>query len=85
MRILAAIIVASSCSLALYAQDILGKIACHAEGIPKPQNQPYTKKLWAGFEISLGPARNSEGGGDECTAAIYKVLAALSSARPALK
>ena len=31
----------------------------------------YTKKLWAGYEISLGPTRNSEGGGDECTAAVY--------------
>jgi hypothetical protein len=70
MRILFAIIAASA-YLPLHAQDMLGKIACHADGIPKPQNQPYTKKLWAGYEMSLGPARNSEGGGDECTAAIY--------------
>jgi hypothetical protein len=66
-----AIIVASSLAPALRAQDMLGKISCHATGLPKPQNRPYTKKLWDGYEISLGPSRNSDGGGDECTAAIY--------------
>lgn len=51
---------------------MLGKISCHAFGFPKkPDNRHYTKRLWDGYEISLGPARNSEGGGDECTAAIY--------------
>lgn len=53
------------------AQDMLGKISCHAYGVPKPENHDFKKKLWDGYEISLGPARNSEGGGDECTAAIY--------------
>ena len=66
-----AIILASSFAPALQAQDLKGKLSCHAYGIPEPQNQPYTKKLWDGYEISLGPARNSQGGGDECTAAIY--------------
>lgn len=33
--------------------------------------QSYKRKLWDGYEISLGPAANSQGQGDECTAAIY--------------
>ena len=53
------------------AQDLLGKVSCHAAGNPKPQNLPYTRTLWNGYEMSLGPASNSQGGGDECTAAIY--------------
>jgi hypothetical protein len=51
--------------------DLAGEISCQAYGIPERQNQPCTKKLWDGYEISLGPTRNSQGGGDECTAAIY--------------
>jgi len=51
------------------AQDDEEKIACYA--LPKT-TQSYKKKLWDGYEISLGPARNaSGGGGDDCTAAIY--------------
>lgn len=72
MRVIVfAIILASSLAPALHGQDLPGKLSCHAYSIPKPQNQPYTKKLWDGYEISLGPARNSQGRGDECTAAIY--------------
>jgi len=61
------------CSIgpSLKAQDLAGKISCHAQGIPVPQNLQHRRKLWNGYEISLGPARNSQGGGDECTAAIY--------------
>jgi hypothetical protein len=71
-RIVLAIIIASYFSpAALCAQDMLGKVSCHAAGLPKPENQPYTKQLWDGYEISLAPAHNSQGGGDECTAAIY--------------
>jgi hypothetical protein len=70
-RIVLAIIIASYFSPALCAQDMLGKVSCHAASLPKPEDQPYTKKLWDGYEISLGPAHNSQGGGDECTAAIY--------------
>ena len=53
------------------AQDLLGKVSCHASRSLTPQNPPYTRALWNGYEVSLGPARNSQGGGDECTAAIY--------------
>jgi hypothetical protein len=66
-----AIILASSFAPALQPQDLRGKVSCHAHGVPKPQNPSFAKKLWDGYEISLGPARNSQGGGDECTAAIY--------------
>jgi len=72
MRIIAFAVLVSSClAPATWAQDLLGKISCHAYGIPKPQNADFKKKLWDGYEISLGPARNSQGGGDECTAAIF--------------
>lgn len=72
MRLIFLVIVAlSSLAPVVRAQDLLGKISCHAAGSQAPQNQSYTKKLWDGYEISLGPARNSQGGGDECTAAIY--------------
>jgi hypothetical protein len=70
-RILVAVMVASSVSWQIHAQDMSGKISCHAHGGSLSQNLPYTKKLWEGYEVSLGPARNSQGGGDECTAAIY--------------
>ena len=71
LRILLAIIVVSYLAPTLRAQDMLGKVSCHASVMSKTQNVPYAKKLWDGYEISLGPARNSEGGGDECTGAIY--------------
>jgi hypothetical protein len=45
------------------------QIACRA--YPKTA-QSFKRKLWDGYEISLGPAANaSGGGGDDCTAAIY--------------
>jgi hypothetical protein len=51
------------------AQDDDDKIACYS--YPKT-TEAYKKKLWDGYEISLGPARNAScGGGDDCTAAIY--------------
>ena len=57
---------------ALHAQDDLaGKISCHRPMSEETQNQPYTKKLWDGYEISLGPARNGTIDGSGCTAAIY--------------
>jgi hypothetical protein len=72
-RLLFTIVLSLSFGPALYAQDMLGKISCHANGLAKLQNAPHTKKLWEGYEISLGPARNSQGIGlgNECTAAIY--------------
>jgi hypothetical protein len=66
-----AIIITGCFTPAIIGQDMLGKISCHAAGLPKPENRSYQKKLWGGYEVSLGPARDSQGGGDECTAAIY--------------
>src|ERR1700730_17582353 len=45
------------------------EVVCRAS---PPTTQSYKRKLWDGYEISLGPAANSQGGGeDQCTAAIY--------------
>jgi hypothetical protein len=46
------------------------KISCYNY---REENPPQKQKLWDGYEISLGPARNSygKGAGDDCTAAIY--------------
>lgn len=59
------------CAGAACAQDDeQPAIACYT--FPK-STESYKKKLWDGYEISLGPARNaSGGGGDDCTAAIYR-------------
>jgi hypothetical protein len=44
------------------------KISCYRF---REQNPPQKQKLWDGYEVSLGPTRNSQGDGDNCTAAIY--------------
>jgi hypothetical protein len=47
-------------------------IACRA--YPK-STESFKRKLWDGYEISLGPAANATGAGDDaCTAAIYNKL-----------
>ncbi len=70
--VLLATVVILSAVPALHAQDDLaGKISCHRAGFPETQNRPYTKRLWDGYEISLGPARNGGVDGNGCTAAIY--------------
>ena len=66
-RIFLLVLLCSSAATAL-AQDADNKIACYS--YPKT-TQSFKKKLWDGYEISLGPARNGSGGdGDDCTAAI---------------
>jgi len=58
-----------SCIIPAYAQDDDDQIACRAS---PPTTESYKKKLWDGYEISLGRARNATGAGeDQCTAAIY--------------
>jgi len=65
-------VVVLSLAPVLRAQDDLaGKISCHRAMSDDPQNRSYTKKLWDGYEISLGPARNGGLDGNGCTAAIY--------------
>src|SRR5258708_32175865 len=73
-RVLFTMVVILSLVPALRAQDderLAGKISCHRAMVEDPQNRSYTKKLWAGYEISLGPARNGGVDGNGCTAAIY--------------
>lgn len=48
-----------------FGQD---EVACRAYPVA---TQSFRRKLWDGYEISLGPAANSTGDGDNCTAAIY--------------
>lgn len=52
----------------LRAQEESPKIACYAS---EQDNAPHKKKLWDGYEISLGPAQNAGETGNACTAAIY--------------
>jgi hypothetical protein len=47
------------------AQD---KIACYSD---RQDNAAHKKKLWDGYEISLGPSGNPEAVEEKCTAAIY--------------
>ena len=71
LRIVFAIILGWLFTAVLNAQDLQGKISCWGQGSLKPQNRAHTKKLWDGYEISLGPQRNAHGDGDDCTAAVY--------------
>lgn len=52
----------------IHAQAPKDKIACFDY---RKDNSPYKKKLWDGYEISLGPSRNPDAVEDKCTAAIY--------------
>jgi hypothetical protein len=52
----------------LQAQRAADKTACYAD---RQDNAAHKKKLWDGYEISLGPVGNSEEVEEKCTAAIY--------------
>jgi len=52
----------------LRAQKAQDEIACFAE---RTDNAAYKKKLWNGYEISLGQVPNPEEVEYRCTAAIY--------------
>jgi hypothetical protein len=68
MRRFALLLFLSAClSPALRAQDD-DKTQCRADN---EHNQPYKKKLWDGYEISLGPVPNFAEAEFRCTAAIY--------------
>ena len=66
MRYCLLILTFLTCDVALHAELGRGDISCRSgdEG-----NRSYKKKLWDGYEISLGPVRNALDYG--CTAAIY--------------
>jgi hypothetical protein len=55
-------------SPAVRAQNKPDKIACYAS---EKDNAAHKKKLWDGYEISLGPAPNPEEVEYRCTGAIY--------------
>ena len=52
----------------LRAQSAQDKISCYAD---RKDNASHKKKLWDGYEISLGPSRDPEAVEEKCTAAIY--------------
>ena len=70
-RVLFLLICAVCFSPALRAQKTQGEIACHSEG---NNNVAHKKKLWDGYEISLGGARDPEAVEEKCTAAIYNTM-----------
>jgi hypothetical protein len=67
-RILLALLCLMNFSPAIRAQREPDKIACYAS---QEDNSPHKKKLWDGYEISLGPSRDPEAVEEKCTAAIY--------------
>jgi hypothetical protein len=67
-RILFLLICVLCLSSGLRAQRPGDKIACYAES---KKNEAYKKKLWDGYEISLGPVPNPEEVEYRCTGAIY--------------
>lgn len=66
-RVMVLLIFAVCFSPMLRAQTAEDKISCYRES----DNHPQRKKLWDGYEISLGPSRNPEAVEEKCTAAIY--------------
>ena len=67
-RVLFSLICVLCFSPVLQAQRPEDKIACYAES---KKNEAYKKKLWDGYEISLGPVPNPEEVEYRCTGAIY--------------
>ncbi len=67
-RVILSLICLVCFSAALRAQREPDKIACYAD---RKDNAPHKKKLWDGYEISLGPSRDPEAVEEKCTAAIY--------------
>jgi hypothetical protein len=66
-RVLFLLICAVCFSPVLQAQKPQAEIACYSD---RNDNVPYKKKLWDGYEISLGQSRDPEVE-DKCTGAIY--------------
>jgi len=54
---------------AAHAQDLSGKISCHAE-TAQSQDVPHKNKFWKGYDLRVEPTQDSHGDGDECTASI---------------
>jgi len=67
-RVLFLLICAVCFSPLLRAQKLKDDISCYSD---RKDNAPHKKKLWEGYEISLGPSRDPEAVEEKCTAAIY--------------
>jgi hypothetical protein len=69
VRRIALLILFNAClCLSLHAQDDSDAISCYSN---RESNLAQKKKLWEGYEISLGPARNGVETETPCTAAVY--------------
>lgn len=69
-------LLAASLSPLIEAQEPKNVIACFHY---RKDNPPYKKKLWDGYEISLGPSSNPDAVEDKCTAAIYNSAGRVAS------
>ncbi len=67
-RIVLLLLLAACVCPPLQAQDDQNEIACYSY---RDGNAAQKKKLWDGYEISLGPSRGSDELEFKCTAAIY--------------
>jgi len=67
-RVLLLLICAVCFSPLLRAQKLKDDTSCYSD---RKDNAPHKKKLWDGYEISLGPSRDSEAVEEKCTGAIY--------------
>jgi hypothetical protein len=69
LTIFAAILVSTGTARAHSAvRGAQAEVACRAY---PPTTQSFKRKLWDGYEISLGPVRDTEATEDVCTGAIY--------------
>ena len=69
MRRIALLLFFAACLCpSLHAQDDPNGIACYSY---RDKNDAYKKKLWDGYEVSLGPSRGPDELEFKCTAAIY--------------
>jgi len=67
-RILLLLIYAVCFSPVLHAQKAQDEISCYSD---RKDNVPQKKKLWDGYEISLGLSRDPNAVEEKCTGAIY--------------
>jgi hypothetical protein len=68
LRVLLLLICALCFSPVLRSQKGQDEISCYSD---RKDNAPHKKKLWDGYEVSLGPSRDPEAVEEKCTGAIY--------------
>src|SRR4029077_5529446 len=67
-RVLLLLICIACVSPVLRGQTAKNEISCYSD---RQENSAHKKKLWDGYEISLGPSSNPDAVEEKCTAAIY--------------